>query len=203
MTSFNHYALGAVADWLHRRVAGLAPAAAGYRAITVDPVLSEGLTRASARHITPYGEASVAWERSGGRLRLDVRVPVGASADVHVPGTPGMVHVGHGEHWWEVQDPICGREVRRPEWSSATVRDLIDDPLTWCQVIKAATQTGIVQDDAQAARLLAPYLDAPATQAAHALAPDDRFPGAHALRVQIADILGGPHPDLPLYQPAP
>ena len=31
MTSFNHYALGAVADWLHRRVAGLAPAAPGYR----------------------------------------------------------------------------------------------------------------------------------------------------------------------------
>jgi Bacterial alpha-L-rhamnosidase 6 hairpin glycosidase domain len=32
MTSFNHYALGAVADWIHRTVAGLAPAAAGYRA---------------------------------------------------------------------------------------------------------------------------------------------------------------------------
>ena len=32
MTSFNHYALGAVADWLHRTVAGLAPAAPGYRA---------------------------------------------------------------------------------------------------------------------------------------------------------------------------
>ena len=31
MTSFNHYALGAVADWLHRTVAGLAPAAPGYR----------------------------------------------------------------------------------------------------------------------------------------------------------------------------
>ena len=29
MTSFNHYALGAVADWLHRVVAGLAPAAPG------------------------------------------------------------------------------------------------------------------------------------------------------------------------------
>ena len=31
MTSFNHYALGAVADWMHRVIGGLAPAAPGYR----------------------------------------------------------------------------------------------------------------------------------------------------------------------------
>ena len=31
MTSFNHYAFGSVADWLHRTVGGLAPAAPGYR----------------------------------------------------------------------------------------------------------------------------------------------------------------------------
>ena len=37
MTSFNHYALGAVADWLHRTVAGLAPAAPGYRELLVRP----------------------------------------------------------------------------------------------------------------------------------------------------------------------
>jgi alpha-L-rhamnosidase len=37
MTSFNHYAFGSVADFLHRVVAGLAPAAAGYRRILVRP----------------------------------------------------------------------------------------------------------------------------------------------------------------------
>ena len=42
MTSFNHYALGAVADWLHRVVAGLAPAAPGYRRILVRPVPGGG-----------------------------------------------------------------------------------------------------------------------------------------------------------------
>ena len=44
MTSFNHYALGAVADWLHRRVAGLAPAAPGYRGILVRPLPGRALT---------------------------------------------------------------------------------------------------------------------------------------------------------------
>jgi alpha-L-rhamnosidase len=39
MTSFNHYALGAVVDWLHRRVAGLAPAAPGYRQMEIRPLV--------------------------------------------------------------------------------------------------------------------------------------------------------------------
>ncbi len=45
MTSFNHYALGAVADWLHRTVGGLAPAQPGYRQIAVRPRPGGGLTR--------------------------------------------------------------------------------------------------------------------------------------------------------------
>ncbi len=65
MTSFNHYALGAVADWLHRTVAGLAPAAPGYRRITVRPQPGPVLADAAARHLTPYGEAAVEWRRSG------------------------------------------------------------------------------------------------------------------------------------------
>ncbi len=55
MTSFNHYALGAVADWLHRSVAGLAPAEPGYRRIRFAPQPGGGLTHASATQRTPYG----------------------------------------------------------------------------------------------------------------------------------------------------
>jgi alpha-L-rhamnosidase len=62
MTSFNHYALGAVADWLHRTIAGLAPAEPGYRQLAIEPRPGGGLTHASARHRTPYGIA--ACERS-------------------------------------------------------------------------------------------------------------------------------------------
>lgn len=75
MTSFNHYAFGAVADFLHRRVAGLAPGAAGYRVIDVAPLVGGKLTSARASHGTPYGEASVAWRRSGTEFELVVDVP--------------------------------------------------------------------------------------------------------------------------------
>jgi hypothetical protein len=61
MTSFNHYALGAVADWMHRIVAGLAPAEPGYRRLRIAPRPGGRLTSAAATHETPYGTAEVAW----------------------------------------------------------------------------------------------------------------------------------------------
>jgi alpha-L-rhamnosidase len=64
MTLFNHYALGAVADWLHRTVGGLAPAAPGYCHLEVRPRPGGDLTYARARHMTPYGLAESSWSWS-------------------------------------------------------------------------------------------------------------------------------------------
>jgi len=87
-------------------VAGLAPAAPGYRRLLVYPRPTPELTSAAATHLTPYGKASVSWHRSADHLRLDVHVPVGASAEVHVPGQEQPVTVGHGDHRWLVADPV-------------------------------------------------------------------------------------------------
>ena len=51
MTSFNHYAFGAVADWMHRVIGGLAPAAPGYRELRIEPRPGGGLTW--ARTVAP------------------------------------------------------------------------------------------------------------------------------------------------------
>ena len=72
MTSFNHYALGAVADWMHRSVAGLAPLEPGYRRILVAPQPGGGLTWAEASLETPYGPAAVRWDLDGSELRVEV-----------------------------------------------------------------------------------------------------------------------------------
>jgi alpha-L-rhamnosidase len=97
MTSFNHYAFGAIADWLHRTVAGLAPGSPGYRRINVRPQPGGRLSSASATHETPYGAASVAWEREGSRFHLSVDVPSGSVADIVLPdGT--VREVGPGTH---------------------------------------------------------------------------------------------------------
>ncbi|WNM26675.1 family 78 glycoside hydrolase catalytic domain [Demequina capsici] len=95
MTSFNHYALGAVVDFLHRVVAGLAPVAPGYRAIEVRPRPGGGLTSASASHLSPFGRISVAWTLHDGDFRLTVDVPPGVAATVILPdGTERAAGVG-------------------------------------------------------------------------------------------------------------
>lgn len=99
MTSFNHYALGAVADWMHRVVAGIAPLEPGYRRILFRPQPGGGLTSASARHETPYGTASISWRNADGGHSVSVEVPTGATARVELPGQePREVGSGRFEY---------------------------------------------------------------------------------------------------------
>jgi alpha-L-rhamnosidase len=182
MTSFNHYALGAVADWLHRRVAGLAPVAPGYRRIEVRPLPDNRLTRAEARHLTPYGDASVAWQRADGTLRLEVGVPVGATAIVHVPGADAPVEVSHGRHEWTVVDPFA-RQTPLP--AQPTVRQLMDHEPTWTEVVAAARDAGVAADEAALAGRLARFLDAPVS----ADTATDPAQGAADLASRLATLL--------------
>ena len=185
MTSFNHYALGAVADWMHRRVAGLAPAAPGYRELAVRPVPGRGLTSASATHQTPYGRAKVAWQRGDGQLTLEVTVPVGATATVLVPGETEPVSVRHGDHKWVVADPVRDE----PLAADATIRQVLDHEPTWAKVAEAAVGAGVVADDAELAERLARYLDVPASQLVDSATVRGFVPGRDEFRARLAGVL--------------
>ncbi|MFE6888216.1 family 78 glycoside hydrolase catalytic domain [Streptomyces sp. NPDC057694] len=97
MTSFNHYALGAVADWLHRTVAGLEHTRPGYRTLAFRPRPGAGITWAKARHETPYGTAAIAWEQTASGISAQITVPDGCEGRVELPGCQ-PVTVGPGEH---------------------------------------------------------------------------------------------------------
>jgi alpha-L-rhamnosidase len=101
MTSFNHYALGAVADWLHRTVGGLAPAAAGYGHLDVQPHPGGGLTSARSQHLTPYGLAECTWTIEGEHIEVVVVVPPNATASITLPKGNGIpIQVGSGTYRW-------------------------------------------------------------------------------------------------------
>ena len=95
MTSFNHFALGSVADWMHRVIAGLAPAAPGYRKIEFRPQPGGGLTSAAASHETPYGRAAISWEIADEEMSVTMTVPPNCTATAHLPGVP-PVEMGSG-----------------------------------------------------------------------------------------------------------
>ncbi|HVU34106.1 MAG TPA: alpha-L-rhamnosidase C-terminal domain-containing protein [Opitutaceae bacterium] len=68
-------------------VAGIAvdSAAPGYKHVLIAPQPGGGLTFVRASEQSPYGEIAVAWEISGGRFTLDVRLPANTSATVRLP----------------------------------------------------------------------------------------------------------------------
>jgi alpha-L-rhamnosidase len=143
MTSFNHYAFGAIADWLHRVVAGLAPAAPGYRQLAIRPHPGGGLTFARARHRTPYGIAESGWKVDGDRFELSVTIPPNARATVTLPGREAEpIEVGSGSHRWTLDLP--GPTHRQLSLDSP-LGEIVDDPRAWDAVICHAPELAGVE----------------------------------------------------------
>ncbi len=120
MISFNHYAYGAVIDWVYRNVAGIAPLInkPGYRQISFAPRPGEGFTYASAEINTPFGEAGISWEIVGDNvLSARIHVPFGSSGILDFPVSGSSVlrvngnvvkngtEVGYGKYLVTVSAP--------------------------------------------------------------------------------------------------
>ena len=133
MTSLNHYALGAVASWLHRVVGGIEATAPGYRRIRIAPRPGGGLTSATTKHTSVRGEIAVSWHHENGEMAVDVVVPEGADAVVVLPLHPDAATetVGSGSHSWRYAVPV----PKRPEYSMDTsLNVLAADPIVWRDV---------------------------------------------------------------------
>jgi alpha-L-rhamnosidase len=115
MTSFNHYALGAVADWMQRSIGGIAPGAPGYSVVEIAPVLGGGLTSAHASLDTGYGVVDVSWMLEGPSFSLVATVPPNTTARITLPeaGAGEAVEVGSGRHEFtvDVSSLLGGGEV--------------------------------------------------------------------------------------------
>jgi alpha-L-rhamnosidase len=98
MTSFNHYALGAVADWIHRSIGGIAPLEPGYSKVLINPQPGGEIRWARSSLETRHGTISVSWSQDyGGPIELDIAVPDGVTALVQLPGRPPQ-ELGSGHH---------------------------------------------------------------------------------------------------------
>ena len=81
MTSFNHYALGSVADWMHRTIGGIAPLSAGYERVLLAPCPGGGIGWAESVLDAPRGRIALRWELTGDdELRMSFDLPAGVTA---------------------------------------------------------------------------------------------------------------------------
>ncbi len=104
MTSFNHYALGAVAEFLHSVIGGIAPLDAGWKRIRVKPLPGGTITSAKVSHLSPNGRVACEWTLEGGKIKAVVTVPPNATAEVELGNREDRVKetVASGLHRWEV-----------------------------------------------------------------------------------------------------
>jgi alpha-L-rhamnosidase len=89
MNSFNHYAFGAVEEWMWRNITGINPDEQhpGYKHFVIRPELGGDLTWARGSYDSIRGLISTAWKLDGSRLSLKLSVPPNTTATVYLPGS--------------------------------------------------------------------------------------------------------------------
>ncbi|MDO4547707.1 MAG: family 78 glycoside hydrolase catalytic domain [Clostridia bacterium] len=98
MNSFNHYAFGAVCEWLYRYVAGVNPdeRAPGFKIFTVRPMPNDALSHAEASIITQYGEVKSGWKLEGKSITVEVEIPFNTKAEIILPDCDGKKVLENG-----------------------------------------------------------------------------------------------------------
>ncbi|KXJ96273.1 bacterial alpha-L-rhamnosidase-domain-containing protein [Microdochium bolleyi] len=119
MTSFNHYALGAIVKFMYERVVGLQRLEPGWSRFRVSPMPGAELDHAAATHETRFGLISVEWKLANllttsstpQAFYLTIMVPHGTIADVVLPTSPSHTQVVGPGTW-----TFSGTFVRGYEW---------------------------------------------------------------------------------------
>lgn len=108
MNSLNHYAYGAIGEWMYERIAGIAPLEAGYKTIKIAPQVRQPLNSASAELNTPFGKVASSWKVNDGEFILNINIPPNTTARVIVPGT--IVPVNDNEFVKKLNDTNVNAE---------------------------------------------------------------------------------------------
>jgi len=85
MNSFNHYAYGAIGDWMYRVSAGIETMGAGYKHIVIQPHPTEKLTYSNASFESSYGTIVSGWERKDEKIIIKVSIPANTYATIVLP----------------------------------------------------------------------------------------------------------------------
>jgi alpha-L-rhamnosidase len=127
MNSLNHYAYGAVVEYLYRDVASLKPLEPGFRKIDFAPEISQKLGSMKASYDCPFGRWESSWEiLKDGSIRIGLTVPYGCAAEVHLPFYEGeeIGEVGCGRHEFTYRPTV---EVRRRYTENTLFKDMMED----------------------------------------------------------------------------
>ena len=92
MNSLNHYAFGAISEWLYRAVAGINPTeeGPGFKRARLQPMPNSLLSHAGASLQTPYGTLRSGWRLTGEGIELEFEIPFNTTAEIVLPDAEGV-----------------------------------------------------------------------------------------------------------------
>lgn len=96
MNSFNHYAYGAVGEWLYRTVAGIDTDEdkPGFKHVVISPLPGGGLSWVDAGYQSVYGEITVKWQARNGRILLTFAIPANTTATLKLTAAKEILAAG-------------------------------------------------------------------------------------------------------------
>lgn len=106
MNSFNHYAYGAIGDWMYQVVAGIRIGKPGYKHIVIQPQPDKRLEYAHAAYESSYGKIQSGWKKVNGKLIVEVTVPPNTTATITLPGSEVRNITENGKQAREVFENI-------------------------------------------------------------------------------------------------
>jgi alpha-L-rhamnosidase len=87
MNSFNHYAYGAIGEWMYKNITGIKAdeSAPGYQHFFITPTPGGKLTKAAATFESPYGKIESKWQIEGGNIQINITIPANSLATITLP----------------------------------------------------------------------------------------------------------------------
>lgn len=124
MNSMNHYANGAVMEFVWRRIAGIEPLTAGFKKIKIAPRPVKGLPELNAEFQSVNGTVKVSYRQSGNKIKYRLEVPKGIRAEISLLNENPVI-VGAGSYTFE---RACEELSVPPYTPESFVREVFDNP---------------------------------------------------------------------------
>ncbi len=125
--SMNHYAYGAIGDWMYRKIGGINQLEAGYRRFYIKPMFVRGIEEARTELETPYGRIVSFWSCRNKKIRIEVSVPANTTALIYLPEKEDALEVGSGDYVYEYDTATSLGELRFS--LDSTLGEIMEEPL--------------------------------------------------------------------------
>ena len=112
LNSMNHYANGAIGDWMYRKIGGINQIEAGYHRFYIRPMFVQGIEEARTELESPYGTIVSHWSCRKGKIRVEVQIPANTTAVLYLPEKEDALELGSGTYSYEYETATCLRELK-------------------------------------------------------------------------------------------